>query len=77
MVTVAAQACAEAMTDEELAKGMLYPAIERLRSVSAHVARNVATAAVDQGISNVHPDQIDASLADDLWDPHYPELSIE
>ncbi|MFT7652294.1 MAG: malate dehydrogenase (oxaloacetate-decarboxylating) [Limisphaerales bacterium] len=77
MVTVAAQACAEAMTDEELAKGMLYPAIERLRSVSAHVARNVAMAAVDQGISNVHPDQIDASLADDLWDPHYPEITIE
>ena len=77
MVTVAAQACAEAMTEDELAKGMLYPAIERLRSVSAQVARRVAMVAVEQGISNVHPDQIDASLADDLWDPHYPDLSIE
>lgn len=74
MVTVAARACADAMLDDELDKGMLYPTIERLRDVSSQVARQVALQAIEQGITNVSSAEVDSALATELWHPDYPDL---
>ncbi len=72
MVTAASQACAASVSEEELAVGMLYPAIERLREVSTSVAHQVAATAIDQGLTNSTHEQIEQRLANDLWDPQYP-----
>ncbi len=77
MVTVAAQACANSVSEEELDQGMLYPNIERLREVSANVAREVANQAVTDGITNMDPAQIDSTLARSMWEPTYPTIEAE
>ncbi len=75
MVTAASQACADAVNEDELAAGMLYPDIERLRDVSAQVARAVAGQALQEGIANTAAEQVEAHLADSLWDPAYPQIT--
>lgn len=47
MLYVAAVACAEAMTDEEIAAGRTFPAIQRIRDVS----HAVACAVIEEGIA--------------------------
>ncbi|MEM9623059.1 MAG: NAD-dependent malic enzyme [Pseudomonadota bacterium] len=74
MVTAASEACANAVSEAELAQGMLYPDIERLREVSAKVAEAVAGQAIQEGTANATPAQISAHLSNDLWDPAYPEI---
>ena len=74
MVTVASQACADSATQEELDQGMLYPAIERLREVSANVALAVANQAIQDGITNTTTQQVSQALKQALWDPAYPQI---
>ncbi len=73
--SAAAEALAEAVTDEELDAGLLYPAVPRLREVT----RKVAVAVLEQTASEGHgrapqrrtPDE---KVADAMWTPEYPEL---
>ena len=74
MVTAASNACAQAVSDEELAEGMLYPAIPRLRDVSRQVAAAVARTAAENGISNVPDQDISEFLEKGLWTPDYPTV---
>lgn len=74
MVTVAAQACANAVSQAELDAGMLYPAIERLREVSADVAHAVAEQAVSDGIANLDTSELTNLISESMWQPSYPEL---
>jgi len=77
MVTAASKACAEAITQSELDQGMLFPEIERLREVTKQVARAVAQAAIDGGLSNTSKEEMDEAMQSGLWDPSYPELEAE
>ncbi|MEM7100956.1 MAG: NAD-dependent malic enzyme [Pseudomonadota bacterium] len=77
MVTAAAAACAESVTQDELDQGMLYPAIERLRDVSANVAKAVALQASAEGLSNIDESSINTSIDQVMWQPDYPELLAE
>ncbi len=74
MVTAASEACANAVSVEELDQGMLYPNIERLREVSAQVARAVAQQAIAEGAANTTEDSINQALEESLWDPSYPKI---
>ncbi len=74
MVTAAAQACANALTDDELAKGMLYPEVERLREVTKQVAQAVADQAINDGTANTTSAEVTHQLEHGLWNPNYPEL---
>ncbi|NOX50240.1 MAG: NAD-dependent malic enzyme [Gammaproteobacteria bacterium] len=74
MVTAAALACANALTDDELAKGMLYPEIERLREVTKEVAQAVADQAISDGTANTTSAEVTHQLEHGLWNPNYPEL---
>ena len=67
MVTAASRACAEAVSDAELAEGMLYPDIARLREVSIQVAAAVAQAAG----KDISTDDI----AKRMWSPEYPAIT--
>ncbi|KAG0231252.1 hypothetical protein BGW42_000354 [Actinomortierella wolfii] len=49
LIYAAARACANALTVEERAQGLLYPVLPRIRQVSAEVAASVAYEAVQEG----------------------------
>ncbi len=72
MFVAAAHAVAEAVTDEDLAQGALYPSIDRLRSVTPIVARAVARAAVLSGAADDSTEtEIEGRIAAIRWDPAY------
>jgi malate dehydrogenase (oxaloacetate-decarboxylating)(NADP+) len=50
MITAAAMALSEALTEEEQEKKLLYPRLERIREVSARVARGVVRQAQKDGV---------------------------
>jgi malate dehydrogenase (oxaloacetate-decarboxylating) len=75
MITQASQALAEQITEAELARGLLYPDVSRLREVTAHCAVAVAEQAYAEGLaSKDKPDSmLDAAIAA-MWTPDYPEF---
>jgi len=75
MVSAGSQAVANAMTEQELADGMLYPEISRLREVTKQVAHAVACKAIDDGIANASQEAIESALENELWQPDYPEIT--
>ncbi|MEM1433943.1 MAG: NAD-dependent malic enzyme [Pseudomonadota bacterium] len=72
MITAAAQALADAMTEAELASGLLYPDVSRLRAVTARVATAVAAAAVKEGLSHMPAPGLEA-IEQSMWRPVYPQ----
>jgi len=72
MITEAAQALADTVTDEELASGMLYPAVKRLSEVTSIVAARVALCAVKEGVARAAPNDIEAAIKASIWEPVYP-----
>ncbi len=72
MISAAADAVAESVTDEELAAGMLYPAVPRLRDVSHHVSARVMAAASREGTGDrMSKEEIDSRIAAAVWQPEY------
>ncbi|MGI9329335.1 MAG: NAD-dependent malic enzyme [Gammaproteobacteria bacterium] len=68
----AARALADAVTEEELAGGLLYPPIDRLREVSSAVAATVMRAAVDEGLAeSIDEAEIQRRLKTGTWTPGY------
>jgi malate dehydrogenase (oxaloacetate-decarboxylating) len=74
MVSAASKAAAESLTEQELADGMLYPEISRLREVTKNVARAVAGKAIDDGYANSSKEQVEHQLENELWQPDYPTI---
>ena len=77
MVTKAAQACANSVTDEELNKGMLYPDVNRLREVSLNVAVATANQAIEEGLSNTPKEGLEERGHQSAWQPAYPIIEPE
>lgn len=50
-----AEALASQVTDEERDKGLVYPPLHTIRSVSAHIARAVANKAFEMGAHSPFP----------------------
>lgn len=75
MITAAARSLAEAMLDEELEEGLLYPDVSRLREVTAQVSAGVLEAAIDSGCSAIDaPSDVLATVKKSMWTPSYPAL---
>ncbi|HUO81447.1 MAG TPA: NAD-dependent malic enzyme [Gammaproteobacteria bacterium] len=75
MISAAARALADAVLDEELEQGLLYPSIRRLRAVTRQVAAAVMQRARDEGIGeNVSDDDIERRIAEAMWESAYPDL---
>jgi malate dehydrogenase (oxaloacetate-decarboxylating) len=73
MFGAAAHALAAAVTDEELASGLLFPSLPRLREVSRGVAAAVMRHAVAEGNAAPLSDaEIERRIADSFWEPDYP-----
>ncbi|MGB5621349.1 MAG: NAD-dependent malic enzyme [Gammaproteobacteria bacterium] len=73
MITAASGALAGEVSEEELADGMLYPAISRLRPVSRVVAAAVMAQAGEDCVGQrLDEAEIEARLTAASWDPVYP-----
>ncbi|WP_296756689.1 NAD-dependent malic enzyme [Thioalkalivibrio sp.] len=72
MFMVAARALAEMVRDEDLAQGSLFPALARVREVSARIAVAVAEVAFAEGLAgNERPADLEAWVEAQMYDPEY------
>jgi malic enzyme len=77
MFYAAAKALADEVTDDELASGLLFPTIDRLKVVSTSVARAVIQDAIDNGLAEpLTKIQLEKRLTDGVWRPAYPEYEF-
>lgn len=73
MTNAASKALAAQVTDEERESGLLFPSIQRLRSVSYHVATAVVRQALEEGAADIDDADVESRVAAAIWEPEYPE----
>lgn len=72
MINAAARALAQSVGEDELARGLLYPAIGRLSDVSRSITRATILQAVEDGVAAVDPGkEIDSLIEAASWRPRY------
>jgi malate dehydrogenase (oxaloacetate-decarboxylating)(NADP+) len=72
MFMVAARMLAETVRDEDLAQGSLFPALSRVREVSARIAVAVAEVAFAEGLAGIEcPPDLEAWVETQMYDPKY------
>lgn len=76
MIAAASRALAQQVTAEEMTAGLLFPAVDRLRSVSRTVALAVAEQAVATGVSAAAVEDIPGLIDDNIWEPEYAEYTV-
>jgi malate dehydrogenase (oxaloacetate-decarboxylating)(NADP+) len=76
MFFVAAKALAEQVSDADLALGRVYPALARIREVSARIATAVAEVAFARGLARVpRPPDVEAMLRAQMYEPDYRDYA--
>jgi malate dehydrogenase (oxaloacetate-decarboxylating) len=73
MISVAARALAGTVTEAELARGLLYPSVARLRAVSAEIAAAVMQQAEADGVCSPLADDLPAQVSEAMWEPRYTD----
>ena len=72
MFMAAAHTLAHDVTECDLEQGSLYPALPRIREVSAHIGTAVARVAYRNGLAaEREPEDIPAHVTSQMYDPHY------
>jgi malate dehydrogenase (oxaloacetate-decarboxylating)(NADP+) len=72
MFMAAAHSLAHLVTESDLEQGSLYPALGRIREVSAHIATAVADTAFKQGLAGKpQPSNVLQDVQSQMYDPHY------
>ena len=72
MFTVAAHTLAGLVSEADIAQGSLYPALPRLREVSAHIAASVAAVAFQRGLAvGDPPNDLLTFVSAQMYDPRY------
>jgi malate dehydrogenase (oxaloacetate-decarboxylating)(NADP+) len=57
---------------DDIEQGSLYPALPRIREVSAHIAAAVAEVAYKRGLATApKPNDLMAFVQSQMYDPHY------
>jgi len=76
MITASAKVLATHVDQAEFDLGLLYPAIPKLRGVSAAIAAAVIRTAISEGLAtNIIDDaEIDAVVEQSMWTPIYPDV---
>jgi malate dehydrogenase (oxaloacetate-decarboxylating)(NADP+) len=77
MLTAAAFTLAGKVTDAELASGMLFPAVSRLREVSAEVAAAVIANSRGAAVTAGPPAALVEAVRRKMWSPRYEEYVVE
>jgi malate dehydrogenase (oxaloacetate-decarboxylating)(NADP+) len=72
MFMAAAHTLAHLVTESDLEQGSLYPALPRIREVSAQIATAVADTAYKNGLAGKSkPQDVLADVQSQMYDPHY------
>ena len=72
MFMTAAHTLAHLVTEADLEQGSLYPALPRIREVSAHIAAAVSDSAYKSGLGGKSkPQDVLADVQAQMYDPHY------
>ena len=72
MFMAAAHTLAHLVDPGDIEQGSLYPALPRIRDVSAHIAVAVAEVAYKRGLATVpRPNDMMAFIESQMYDPHY------
>jgi malate dehydrogenase (oxaloacetate-decarboxylating)(NADP+) len=72
MFMVAARTLAEHTSEADLAQGSLYPPLNGVREVSAHIAAAVAEVAYRRGLATLdRPDDLVEFIRGQMYDPRY------
>jgi len=72
MFLAAAKSLADQVPQSDLDQGSLYPALARVRDVSAHIATAVAEVTFERGLAGVQrPADVEAFVRSHMYDPHY------
>jgi malate dehydrogenase (oxaloacetate-decarboxylating)(NADP+) len=72
MFMAAAHTLAYLVTKDDIEQGSLYPALPRIREVSAHIAAAVAEVAYKRGLATVPaPNDVMSFVQSQMYDPHY------
>jgi malate dehydrogenase (oxaloacetate-decarboxylating)(NADP+) len=72
MFMAAAHTLAHLVTESDLEQGSLYPALPRIREVSAQIATAVADTAYKNGLAGkAKPQDVLADVQSQMYDPHY------
>ena len=72
MITAAAKSLADSMLDEELAAGLLYPDVSRLKETTMQVTCGVLTAAMAEDAADLQAGVDLEQLVDTAtWSPSY------
>jgi malic enzyme len=72
MISVAAATLAGCVTDAEVAEGLLFPSVTRLRDVARAVAVAVIKQALHEGVAMTAVPNPEAAVAANMWEPVYP-----
>jgi malic enzyme len=73
MIHAASDALAVQVTAEERARGLLFPSVERLRTVSLVVAMAVGQRAIEAGVAEATDESVEERIAAQVWNADYPE----
>ena len=73
MISASAHALAHAVSDAELQRGLLFPAVNRLRDVSAAIATAVIKQAAADGNCELPDADVERYVQGAMWQPRYPE----
>jgi malate dehydrogenase (oxaloacetate-decarboxylating)(NADP+) len=72
MFMAAAHTLANCVTEADLAQGSLYPALPRIREVSAQIGAAVASVAYQNRLTNgTAPNDVLSLVRAQMYDPHY------
>ena len=72
MFMAAAHTLAHLVSEADIEQGSLYPALPRIREVSAHIAAAVADVAYKRGLATGQtPKDLIAYVQSQMYDPHY------
>ena len=72
MFMAAAHTLADLVSEADIKQGSLYPALPRIREVSAHIAAAVAKVAYDSGLAaGVPPNDLLGYVQSQMYDPRY------
>ena len=76
MFLAAAHSLANQVTEADLERGRVYPALSLIRQVSALIAHDVAKMAYDKGFTDrKEPDDILADIHENMYQPVYPHYA--
>jgi len=74
MFMASANELAARVRDSDLAQGSLYPPLDSIREVSAHIAARVAEVAYERGLARgERPADLLATMRSQMYEPHYAE----